>query len=191
VKAGKAYMSSLGTTGLLIASSVLLLLVVGTILAFDRWPDGEPAGTEVVAVDLPGRPASAGTVSTALARAARRVTAERRRAAASLRRRARARAAAANHDHRPTGPGAELVISDLPAPDSDATAGGPATGGGPVTDGQSTRQDGGGSAAGGRADDGHLGDPVSGVNQQAGTALGGVGTAVGEAVGGTAPSLSP
>jgi uncharacterized membrane protein len=42
VNAGKAYISSLGTTGLLIASSVLLLVVVGAIFASLRrhlFPD--------------------------------------------------------------------------------------------------------------------------------------------------------
>lgn len=38
MKATKAYIVSLGTTGLLLASAVSLLLVVGAIIAFNGWP---------------------------------------------------------------------------------------------------------------------------------------------------------
>jgi hypothetical protein len=40
VKATKAYIASLGTTGVLLAASVLMLAVVSAVVAFDRWPDG-------------------------------------------------------------------------------------------------------------------------------------------------------
>ena len=52
MRAGKAYISSLGTTGVLIASSLLLLTVVGALVAFDRWPtqaDAEPHTVPVTA----------------------------------------------------------------------------------------------------------------------------------------------
>jgi hypothetical protein len=39
MKATKAYIASLGTTGVLLASSISLLLVVGAIFAFNGWPD--------------------------------------------------------------------------------------------------------------------------------------------------------
>ena len=50
MRAGKAYISSLGTTGLLIASSLLLLMVVGAFVAFDSWPGQAAADPEVVSI---------------------------------------------------------------------------------------------------------------------------------------------
>jgi hypothetical protein len=44
VKATRAYIASLGTTGVLIASSALLLVVVSALLAFNAWPGGDPIG---------------------------------------------------------------------------------------------------------------------------------------------------
>jgi hypothetical protein len=38
VRASRAYITSLGTTGVLIASSILLFVVVSTIVAFRGWP---------------------------------------------------------------------------------------------------------------------------------------------------------
>ena len=38
VRASRAYITSLGTTGVLIASSILMLAVVSTIVAFRGWP---------------------------------------------------------------------------------------------------------------------------------------------------------
>jgi len=93
VKAGKAYISSLGTTGLLIASSVLLLAVVGAIVAYDRWPDDEPSRADVVAVDGAQRAVPARSVTSERRRAARARAVERRRRAAARTRRARARKA--------------------------------------------------------------------------------------------------
>src|SRR4051794_445355 len=40
MKATKAYIASLGTTGVLLAASILMLAVVSAVVAFDRWPDG-------------------------------------------------------------------------------------------------------------------------------------------------------
>jgi hypothetical protein len=40
MRATKAYIASLGTTGLLLAFSASLLLLVGTLFAFDAWPGG-------------------------------------------------------------------------------------------------------------------------------------------------------
>src|SRR3954447_24693057 len=39
MKATRAYIASLGTTGVLLASSISLLLVVSAIFAFNGWPD--------------------------------------------------------------------------------------------------------------------------------------------------------
>lgn len=40
MKATKAYIASLGTTGILLAASILMLAVVSAVVAFDRWPNG-------------------------------------------------------------------------------------------------------------------------------------------------------
>ena len=40
MRATKAYIASLGTTGLLLAFSASLLMLVGTLFAFDAWPGG-------------------------------------------------------------------------------------------------------------------------------------------------------
>ncbi|MFN2616326.1 MAG: hypothetical protein ABR581_04285 [Thermoleophilaceae bacterium] len=44
MKASRAYIASLGTTGLLVGSSLLLLFVVSAIVAFRGWPGGGPGG---------------------------------------------------------------------------------------------------------------------------------------------------
>ena len=41
MRATKAYIASLGTTGLLLAFSASLLVLVGTLFAFDAWPGGQ------------------------------------------------------------------------------------------------------------------------------------------------------
>ena len=41
MRATKAYIASLGTTGLLLAFSASLLVLVGTLFAFDAWPGGD------------------------------------------------------------------------------------------------------------------------------------------------------
>lgn len=40
MKATKAYIASLGTTGVLLGASLLMLAVVSAVVAFDRWPAG-------------------------------------------------------------------------------------------------------------------------------------------------------
>jgi hypothetical protein len=74
------------------------------------------------------------------------------------------------------------IVSDLPAPDVD----GPGGGGGVAQAG--TRD--GGSTSGSETTR-QLGDAVSNVSPEAGSALGDTGTALDQAVGVTAPSLSP
>jgi hypothetical protein len=195
VKAGKAYISSLGTTGLLIASSLLLLAVGGTIVAFDRWPDGEGSRADVVAVDAGERAVPASTV-TERRRAARARTSERRRArAAAQRRRARARAKAADGpDGRSSHsvPLADPVISDLPAPDTDGSPGQSSGGsGGPAGGGASGGGSGGRGGGGGGETTRQIGNAVSNVSPQAGAAIGEVGTSLDQALSTSAPSLAP
>jgi hypothetical protein len=48
--ARKAYISSLGTTGLLVAAALAMLIVVGALVAFDRWPTQAIAEAESVPV---------------------------------------------------------------------------------------------------------------------------------------------
>lgn len=69
MRAGKAYLSSLGTTGVLIASSLLLLAVVGALVAFDSWPGSATAEPQTVAISAQGAagPERAGAVLAAAA----------------------------------------------------------------------------------------------------------------------------
>jgi hypothetical protein len=53
-----AYISSLGTTAILVAAALLMLAVVGAIVAFRGWPGGE-AGASVQSVPLAPPTASA------------------------------------------------------------------------------------------------------------------------------------
>lgn len=41
MRATKAYIASLGTTGVLLAASLLMLAVVSAVVAFDKWPGGQ------------------------------------------------------------------------------------------------------------------------------------------------------
>jgi hypothetical protein len=189
VKSGKAYISSLGTTGLLIASSVLLLLVVGTIVGFDRWPSELPGGVDTVAIGGADHlhPARSLVAERRRLRADRRQAAARRRAA---RTRARIRTARAAD-----GDGTAIddpVVSGLPAPEAGPAPGavmGSPTGHGDV----GTRSGGGGVRDGAHGGDttGHVGDAVSQVSPQAGDTLGQLGQAVDQAVTGPAPPVAP
>ena len=38
MRATKAYIASLGTTGVLLGASILMLAVVSAVVAFDHWP---------------------------------------------------------------------------------------------------------------------------------------------------------
>src|SRR5438045_7217666 len=66
MKATKAYIASLGTTGVLLAASILMLAVVSAVVAFDRWP-GAGAQAPVKTLVLADTPAAirVGTHSTA------------------------------------------------------------------------------------------------------------------------------
>jgi len=57
MKATKAYIASLGTTGVLLAAAVLMLAVVSAVVAFDRWP-GAGVSTPVQTLVLNERPAA-------------------------------------------------------------------------------------------------------------------------------------
>jgi hypothetical protein len=56
MKATKAYIASLGTTGVLLAASILMLAVVSAVVAFDRWPGAKvsaPAQTLLLTDEAP------------------------------------------------------------------------------------------------------------------------------------------
>ena len=57
MKATKAYIASLGTTGVLLGASILMLAVVSAVVAFDRWPDGN-ISTRVQTLVIDDRPAA-------------------------------------------------------------------------------------------------------------------------------------
>ena len=44
MRATRAYIASLGTAGVLVASPALLLVVVSALMAFNAWPGGDPIG---------------------------------------------------------------------------------------------------------------------------------------------------
>ena len=56
MKATKAYIASLGTTGVLLAASILMLAVVSAVVAFDRWP-GASATSPLQTLVLTDKPA--------------------------------------------------------------------------------------------------------------------------------------
>ena len=175
MRAGKAYITSLGTTAMLVASSVLLLVVVGALIAFDGWPSSNAYSTpETVAIGK-GDPERV---------VAKRRLARERRAAELRRDRARDRRARGNRSRSRSDGGArdagDRVISDLPAPDSRPGLGGGrgATGAEPVA-GAVPAVPGGG--AGGDAV-GQVGGTVGTVDPQAGTTIGETGDAISGAI---------
>jgi hypothetical protein len=87
MKATKAYIASLGTTGVLLGASLLMLAVVSAVVAFDRWPNGN-VSTRVQTLVLTDKPApisvSARVVTSRPAAAARTGSAATRSAASPV-----------------------------------------------------------------------------------------------------------
>jgi hypothetical protein len=78
MKATKAYIASLGTTGVLLAASVLMLAVVSAVVAFDRWPGGSvqsPAQTLILSDEAPAIRVSANSSAPSATRGAARTAA--------------------------------------------------------------------------------------------------------------------
>src|SRR3954467_7792117 len=78
MKATKAYIASLGTTGVLLAASVLMLAVVSAVVAFDRWPGGSvqgPAQTLILSDGAPAIRVSAHSTAASATRGAARTAA--------------------------------------------------------------------------------------------------------------------
>lgn len=68
MKATRAYIASLGTTGVLLAASILMLTIVSTLVAFDGWPSGtvtERVDRLTINTRAPAIPVSATTVAVA------------------------------------------------------------------------------------------------------------------------------
>src|SRR4051794_29368983 len=88
MKATKAYIASLGTTGVLLAASVLMLAVVSAVVAFDRWPGGSvqsPAQTLILNDKLPAIRVSASSTAPSATRAGSRPAGPRTAPAPRLR----------------------------------------------------------------------------------------------------------
>jgi hypothetical protein len=66
MKATKAYIASIGTTGVLLGASLLMLVVVSAVVAFDGWPTGN-ASTRVHTLVLSEKPAPIRVRATAVA----------------------------------------------------------------------------------------------------------------------------
>lgn len=69
MKATKAYIASLGTTGVLLGASILMLAVVSAVVAFDRWPSGT-VSTRVQTLVIHDRAAPIPVTATTARRAA-------------------------------------------------------------------------------------------------------------------------
>jgi hypothetical protein len=201
LKAGKAYLSSLGTTGLLVASSLILLVVVGALIAFDAWPDGAAAGkpedvalgTTKVASDVKAAHAhsSPSTAPRATLSRGARVTGR----ASARTTRSRSGKAVARDEGRPIS-GSGDVVSSLPHPTTDSNGGSgghplpPATtpsapGPPPVSLPTSTASSAG--STGPETTD-HVAAVVSGISPQAGALVEGVGDTVDGFVGAILPA---
>jgi hypothetical protein len=76
MKATKAYIASLGTTGVLLAASLLMLAVVSAVVAFDRWPGSavqNPAQTLLLEDKAPAIRVSANSTAPSATTAVRTV----------------------------------------------------------------------------------------------------------------------
>jgi hypothetical protein len=132
MRARKAYISSLSTTGVLIASALVMLTIVGALVAFDRWPSHAVAEAETVPIAADSTDAIGRAVAVR-GTAARAGRVERNVATAAP---------------TPSGPVADPVVSQLPAPDtaSDApAASSPAESGAPAANAAGQDAIGGGS----------------------------------------------
>jgi hypothetical protein len=65
MRATKAYIASLGTTGVLLGAALLMLAVVSAVVAFDRWPAGT-VSTRVQTLVLNDSPAPIRVSATAI-----------------------------------------------------------------------------------------------------------------------------
>ena len=131
MSARKAYISSLGTTGLLIAAALAMLVVVGALVAFDRWPTQATAEAESVQIAddgpavirraaQPRALALAAAVPAAEGKSAARTSSDALRGAAA--RAGRVERAGGATERSPAARVKDPVVSGLPAPDSTSEA---------------------------------------------------------------------
>ena len=178
---------------MLLASSVLLLVVVGALMAYDRWPAGSSSGgAEAIVIGTAGGaiPTSATVGERRAARAEQRAAATSKRSAARARR-IRARAARRSEVQHGVSvsrlPGG-AVISGHAVP---SAGGGPHAAGGvgvPAAGG-GTRDAPGGVGAGERPS-GIVTETLSGIDTGAGQAVDALGQSTEEALDGPLESLS-
>ena len=183
MKATRAYIASLGTTGVLIGSSVLILVVVSALVAFRGWPGDGLNGLGVLGDDEPSLELSGPAVLAADAApaAAAVAVAPAPGTAAAV---APTTASGTTPD---TTPGAPSTGDTLTPPTGTAPGSAPAGGGGATGGGGG----GGGDAVGGLTNDTadateqttrQLGDTVGGVNEQVGQGLSDTGETVSDVV---------
>ena len=201
MKAGKAYISSLGTTGLLVASSVILLIVVGALIAFDAWPTGASAGRpENIALGATERAAAVkGVSANSPAPAAPKISRGARATGRATARAAKARRGktVTRDGGRPVSDGGD-VVSGLPHPTTDSNGDGgghplppPNTSSAPGSSGLTLPTSSAGSAVStGRETTSHVAEAVSGVSPQAGALVNGVGDTVDHVVGQILPGAT-
>jgi hypothetical protein len=75
MRARAAYISSIGTTGILVAAALLMLALVSALVAFHAWPGG--TGDSVASVPVPAAAGSSGRLDTVRTVKARRVAVKR------------------------------------------------------------------------------------------------------------------
>jgi hypothetical protein len=202
LKAGKAYISSFGTTGLLVASSVILLIVVGALIAFDAWPTGASAGRpENVALGPAERAAAVkaarAQTSTPGAPAIHSSAGTRGSGRATTRTARSKRGKAVTRDGgRPVSDNGH-VVSGLPHPTTDSSGDGghplppPTTSSAPGTSGLPLPTSSAGSAVStGRETTSQVAGVVSGISPQAGALVTGVGDTVDHVVGDILPGAT-
>src|SRR3954447_3542869 len=184
MKATKAYIASLGTTGVLLAASILMLAVVSAVVAFDRWPgDQVAAPVKTLVLTDKAAPIRVSARSAAPSASSRSRTASR--AAGAVTRRLRDTAGTGQRVGSPGGtapaatptkpatavtpPIVKPPVDVPPAPPIFDTISNPGTTAGQVADGAQAVTDAAGVG-------------VGGVNPDVGAAVTGAGTTVAETV---------
>jgi hypothetical protein len=197
MRATKAYIAGLGTTGILLTCFLLLLTVGGALIAFDGWP-GAAAGDGLQRVVVKNQAERATAESPQDEMALRRESAGRGERGAersargdsrgSVKRARRSRAAGptpATDDRSGSGP---AVAQPAPAVSDAHTSGGDKRTQAPVAApdvGNNVERATGGLGQTVQGATGGLGDTVQGTTDGLGEAVGGVSPSLGETVSGT------
>jgi hypothetical protein len=184
VRASRAYITSLGTTGVLIASSILLLAVVSTIVAFRGWPGDDIVnglGSLRVGDDQPSLQITGpAQIAADAAPAAGAVAASPPPGSAA----AAAAEGPANTAPTQSGTTAPSGVGQTPAPDTNQGGGSGQGPGGPVESLPGT------STPSVAPTTGRVGDTAEGVTGRAGGTVGGVSPGLGKTVSDTGKAVS-